>query len=212
MGVIFVVAGIIFHYMPTPQKCDPGGCITSKNSPGCSYQPEISPDPTLPVPTAQPYLGGFGSSPGGGPPFCSGVWYAYRYVTPSGGFSPLSPWTGSSLSNPSLPPLPIYAGSTTLPCPPTPLGCQDWGITPQNTCSSNIPMIVLISPLPNLPQGTVLNVHRQSGPIFDPTSEGTIVGKFYGSGLGNKPLPVTTYFYDAVNNPDPHSVATNCCS
>lgn len=189
--------------------------MTSKGvSPGCSYQPELAPDPSLPSPTAQPYLGGFGNTPGGGPPFCAGVWYAYRYVTSQGGYSPLSPWSGTT-NNPNLPPLPIYGGSSNLPCPstngPSPSGCEAWGITPQNTCSSNVPMIVLIEALPILPSGTVLNVHRQSGQVFDPTSEGTIVGKFYGVGLNNKPTLVSTYFYDAVSNPDPNSVATSCC-
>lgn len=212
LGLIFVVSGIIFHYMPAPRRCNPGGCLSSPNSPGCSYQPEIAPDSTLPVPVDQPYLGGFGSSTGGGPPFCSGVWYAYRYVSPVGGYSPLSPWSGTNPTSPSLPPLPIYAGSSNLPCPPTTSGCQDWGITPQGTCSANVPMIVLTSPIPSLPPGTVLNIHRQSGPTFDPSSEGQIIGKFYASGLTNKPSMVSTYFYDVGNNPDPRSVATSCCS
>jgi hypothetical protein len=218
-GIIVIIAGVIFHAVPLPSKCNPGGCITNPHAPGCGGSvSEIAPDPSLPAPTAQPYLGGFTAVQGGGPPFCGGVWYAYRYVTTAGGYSPLSPWSGSNPANPSLPPLPIYGGSANLPCPAG--GCAAWGITPTGTCQANNPTIILTDALPSLPPGITLNVHRQSGVTFDPTSEGIIIGamlakanSWNGACSGVCPAPVMAFFIDGnpTNNPAPNSIQTNCC-
>lgn len=210
-GILFVVAGVIYHYLPTPKKCDPGGCLgITGPTPGCTYLPETAPDGSLPTPQSQPYLGGFKSVPNAGPPFCTGVWYAYRYVTPLGGYSPLSQWTGYNPDEPSLPPLPIYGGSQNLPCAPG--GCEAWGIAPSSTCSANAPEIIISGTIPSLPSGTFLNVHRQSGQVFDPTSEGDIVGSFNLGPQQGTPIPVIGFFVDVLDNPDPKSQLTNCCS
>lgn len=211
-GIIIVVAGVIFHVIPLPSKCNPGGCITNPGAPGCGGPiTEVTPDSSLPTPSAQPYLGDFTFAQGSGPPFCGGVWYAYRYVTSTGGYSPLSPWSGTNPADPSSTPLAIYSGFTNLPCPVG--GCVAWGITPSDTCTANNPLIVLTDTLPSLPSGTVLNVHRQFL-TFDPTSEGDLIGAMITQGgRANTPVPVTAWFNDInpATNPDPQSQQTNCC-
>lgn len=220
-GSLIVTAALILTFYPTPSKCTAGGCIgITQLKPGCSYQPEVYADSSLPTPTGQPALGGFIVSPNSGPPFCGGVWYAYRFVTPDGGYSPLSPWSGSNPLDPSAPPLAITAGSSTLPCAPAtatgssgPTQCTSWGISPSATCQANAPLIVLTSPLPSLPQGTWVNVHRQSSQTFDPTSEGDLIGFMTQGGLSGTPTTVYAFFHDALpfTNPDPNSQESNCC-
>ena len=197
--------------MPTPKKCDPGGCLNAKGpTPGCTYLPEVAPDPTLPVPKMQPYLGSFTNMANAGPPFCTGVWYAYRYVTPDGGYSPLSSWSGTDPTNPKAPPSPIYGGYSNLPCPPG--GCGKWGVIPSATCTANAPEMVLIGSIPNLPDGTFLNVHRQSGAQFVPGDEGEIVGSFNVGPQQGFPEAIVAFFVDVMDNPDPKSMVGTCCS
>jgi len=218
-----VIAALIFTYYPTPSRCTAGGCaLITKLTPGCSYLPEVILDPSLPVPTAQPYLVGFQESDGSGPPFCGAVWYAYRYVTPSGGYSPLSPWSGTNPTDPTATPLGISAGASVLPCPSGPPpsgGCSSWGIpSSQSTCSANAPLLGILSPIPSLPQGSFVNVHRQDGSTFSFSSEGDIIGQFQvfqtGAGMAGSPSPVYGLFHDAApyTNPDPKNQATNCCN
>jgi hypothetical protein len=210
LGIIFVVAGVIYHYIPAPKKCSGiGPCVPG---PGCTYMTEIQPDPSLPTPSSQPYLGGFATVYGAGPPFCGGVWYAYRYVTSVGGYSPLSQWTGYNPQNPTSP-LPIYTGASSLPCPPQ--GCEAWNVPlGNNDCTGNSPIIVLLDPLPSLPSGTYINIHRQSGQAFSASSEGEIVGSMWVCATGTcvrGPVSVSAFFQDSENNPDPNSQTKSCC-
>lgn len=212
-GFIFLTAGGIIKFTKPPRMCNPSGCI-GQSGPGCGFATEVYLDPSIPTPTDQPYLAGFQTSQSGGPPFCQPVWYSYRYVMPDGGYSGLSNWSGS-LPGFDGPPLGIYAGSSSLDqtCPPSPGGCSAWGIpSGTSTCTSNAPLLVLLEQIPSLPQGSFLNVHRQTGTAFDPLSEGTIVGSFLLASRAGTPLPVTAWFLDTANNPNPNSLTENCCT
>lgn len=185
--------------MKAPEECNgQAGCSLAKKKapymtepPGmCLWVKETFYDKNIPAPTPQIYLGGFEYSQGSGPPFCSPVWYAYRYVKNSDGrYGPLSKWSGYNPKNPDAVPAAIFAGanSNLLPCAPlngAAPSCSTLGIPP-NTCGNssspgfNLPTVVLVEPIggdgidPRFGQpdaqenGYTLNVHRQTGTGFD---------------------------------------------
>ena len=214
VALVFVGIAVYFFFFFKPPKSCNFGCAAAPsfmNGPQCLSVVETYHDDTIPAPSTslQPYLSSFDFVEGEGAPFCSPVWYSFRYVRNSdGGYSNLGVWSEA-----------IYSGSPNQPWPPgVPQG------TPSATCGANQPTIVLLGPInspagstsPDTLSGYSLNVHRQIGSIdstgasigFDPLGEGDIVGVFqvYPGQNG-----ATATFIDAVFNPSPNSSATSCC-
>lgn len=234
---IIVILSIFFLVVATlryPNDCKYGCDRAPKymNGPNCLSVKEIFLDPTIPIPTPNIYLSKFYKSEGSGPPLCSPMWYAFRYVrNRDGAYGPLSKWSGSDSANLKDQnfafareiPLPIYSGSDNLPCLPP--GCENNQIPyGSETCSFNQIALSILGKLdldtrygdPDAGQnGYTLNVHRQVGIIrngvitgFNPDGEGEIVGSFLI--LPESKKNITGTFFD-IQNPNVTNRST-CCN
>jgi hypothetical protein len=158
VGVFVYVSGKTTSIPPCPQGWD--------ESTGCHYVQENYADASIATPNTPLYIGDFENNPSDpGPALCEPMWYAIRYVRQSdGGYGPLGAWTT----------IPVQAGATTLPCPPS--GCGTNVAIGPASCNANRAVMGTTSPLQySIIDGYWANVHRQTG-TFDSTSEGDIVG------------------------------------
>lgn len=213
LSFIFFAFAIYFNFVQVPESCNL--CPKYMNGPQCISVIEKFQDPTIPKPTPLIYQTNFTLAPGGGPPFCSPVWYAFRYVkNKNGGYGPLSAWSGITDTKSTSPPNAIYAGNKNPPCISSICNFK----TGEDSCAFNRPEISLsgkldLNVLTNNPDdGYTLNVHRQVGTGFDkngnplgydPTSEGTIVGSFLVT-------PNDQSFTDIFFNPNT-TTGSSCC-
>jgi hypothetical protein len=156
------------------------------------------------------YLTGFTSSPSLGPAWGVNVWYKYKYVnSKTGAYGKASPWTQ----------LPIFSGSTNLPCTPTSSKsenksenlkeslCPNLQFSGQDSCKSNLPRLAIDNPAYPVGSDDYINVHRYVTPLTvvippDDSIDGVIVGMMFSNGG-------TATFADTSSSPCKESSCSN---
>lgn len=166
-------------------------------------------DPNIVTPKQQLSLVTFSYKEGDGLPYCEPMWYAFRYVKSDGSYGGMGPWMTT----------PVQSGGKQQPClnndcstmclssdghTTTSVPCVPVG---EASCPCNRPVVGINSQLDyNVKTGEYYAViHRQTG-VFDPKSEGIIIGILLATASSRS----TYSFTDLLYNDNTQYVCDGC--